>query len=153
MTLKPDEVELDFEIVKEPWNKYNLVDGSNLKMKYILKKVRRRIPEQGKPSYGLKSQNLIEAYNVPKSLRGPPAKVPLPPSGLKSAKKQEVGFTTLIEEWAEYLVEDGTRIRAKCSLIEVFRTEKTNPEGEPIYLANHSITLNIKPSKTIMSLK
>ena len=118
MSLKPDEVELDFEVIREPWNKYNLSDGSNLKIMYILLKVRRIIAEPKKPSYSLKSQTIVEAYNVPLELRGPPAKVPVPPNELKSAKKQEVGFTTLFEEWAEYLVEDGTRIRAKCSLVK-----------------------------------
>jgi hypothetical protein len=151
LTLNPDEVELDFEVIKEPWNKYNLTDGSNLKLRYVLTKVRRKMAEKSKPSYALKSQNVVESYNVPINLLGPPAKVPLSPDELKSAAKQEIGFTTLFEEWAEYLVEDGTRIRVKVSLLEVFRTEKTNPDGEPIYIANHSMTLTVKPSKTLIS--
>jgi hypothetical protein len=61
-----------------------------------------------------------------------------------------VGFSTLFEEWAEYLVEDGTRIRAKASLVEVFRTEKINADGEPIYIANHSVSITVKPSKSLM---
>jgi hypothetical protein len=151
LSLKPDEVELDFEVVKEPWNKYNLIDGTNLKMRFILLKVRRTMPEKGKPNYSIKSNNVVEAYNVPLNLRGPPAKAVVPPEELKSAKKQEIGFSTLAEEWAEYLVEDGTRIRAKCSLVEVFRTERINPDGEPIYIANHSVTMNIKPAKSFMA--
>ncbi len=115
--MNKDEVELDFEVVKEPWNKYNLMDGSNLKTKTVLIKVKRTMPEQGKPSYGIKSQNIVTAYNVPDNLKGVPSKGGVPPEELKSAKKQEVGFSTLYEEWAEYLVEDGTRIRMKSSLI------------------------------------
>ena len=150
MSLKAEEIELDFEVIKEPWNKYNLMDGSNLKMRFILLKVRRTMAQQGKPNYSIKSRNDVEAYNVPDNLRGPPAKFPAPPDELEKAKKQEVGFSTLFEEWAEYLVEDGTRIRAKVSLVEVFRTEKINPDGEPIYIANHSVSLTIKPSKSLM---
>jgi hypothetical protein len=152
LSLKQDETELDFEVVKEPWNKYNLIDGSNLKMKYILLKVKRTIPEKGKPSYAIKSQNIVEAYNVPENLRGPPAKVALPPEELKSAKKQEIGFSTLFEEWGEYLVEDGTRIRAKLTMVEVFRTERTNPDGEPIYIVNNGVTINIRVPKNLLPL-
>ena len=150
MSLKPEEIELDFEVIKEPWNKYNLTDGSNLKLRFTLLKVRRTMIQQGKPNYSIKSRIDVEAYNVPQNLRGPPAKVPVPPEELKKAKKQEVGFSTLFEEWAEYLVEDGTRIRAKTSLVEAFRTDRTNPDGEPIYLANHSVSLTIKPPKSLM---
>ena len=102
MSLNKDEVELDFEVIKEPWNKYNLMDGSNLKTKTVLMKVSRRTPEQGKPSYNIRSKNLVTAYNVPDNLKGPPAKGPVPPQDLKSVKKQEVGFSTLYEGWAEY---------------------------------------------------
>lgn len=151
MSLRPDEAELDFEVIKEPWNKYNLIDGSNLKTKTVLIKVSRTMPEQGKPNYGIKSQNLVTAYNVPDNLRGPPAKGPVSPEELKSMKKQEVGFSTLYEEWAEYLVEDGTRIRIKSSLVEVSRSERTNAEGEPIYLIGNSLNVVIKPPKSLMS--
>jgi hypothetical protein len=150
LSLKSDEVELDFEVIKEPWNKYNLIDGSNLKIRFILLKVKRSIPPQGKPSYNLKSRNDVVAYNVPENLRGPPAKAPVSPEELKNVKKQEVGFSTIFEEWAEYLVEDATRIRAKVSLVEVFRAERTNDEGEPIYMLNQGVSLTIKPPKSLM---
>lgn len=150
LSLKPNEIELDYEVIKEPWNKYNLIDGSNLKVRYTLLKVRRTMPQQGKPNYSIKSRIDVEAYNVPENLRGPPAKAPVPPEELNKAKKQEVGFSTLFEEWAEYLVEDATRIRAKVSLVEVFRSERSNPEGEPIYIANHSVSITVKPPKSLM---
>jgi len=149
---EPSEIELDFEIIREPWNKYSLTDGSNLKIRYILQKVKRTVVEN-KVSYGLKSQALVEAYNVPANLRGPRAKGPVPPNVLKSAKKQEVAFSTLFEEWCEYMVEDGTRIRAKCSLVEVHRSDKANVDGEPIYLTHHSTTVSIKPPKSLVSPK
>jgi hypothetical protein len=151
LSLNKDEVELDFEVIKEPWNKYNLMDGSNLKTKTVLMKVSRRTPEQGKPSYNIRSKNLVTAYNVPDNLKGPPAKGPVPPQDLKSVKKQEVGFSTLYEGWAEYLVEDGTRIRIKSSLMEVFRTERTNADGEPIYIMGNSLNVIIKPPKSQMT--
>jgi len=149
---EPSESELDFETIREPWNKYSLMDGSNLKLRFVLLKVKRTVAEN-KVSYTIKSQTLIEAYNVPNNLRGPKAKAPVPPSELKSAKKQEVGFSTIFEEWCEYMVEDGARIRAKCSLMEVYRTDKANMEGEPIYLTHHSTTVNIKPPKNLVPQK
>jgi hypothetical protein len=64
------------------------MDGSNLKLRFTLLKVKRRISQQGKPSYNIKSRTDVEAYNVPPNLRGPPAKVPVPPEELKSAKNK-----------------------------------------------------------------
>lgn len=128
------------------------MDGSNLKLRFVLKKVRRTLTEENL-NYALKSQNLAETYNVPADLRGPKAKRAVPPSELKSAKKQEVAFNTLFEEWCEYIVEDGTRIRAKSSLVEVHRTDKANMEGEPIYITHQSTTVNIKPAKSLIPQK
>lgn len=146
------ETELDFEVIREPWNKYSLMDGSNLKLRYVLVKVKRTVTEN-EVNYALKSKNLVEAYNVPANLRGPKAKKPIPPSELKTAKKQEVAFTTLFEEWCEYMVEDGARIRVKISLLEAYRTDKANVDGDPIYLTHSSTTVNIKPPKSLISPK
>jgi hypothetical protein len=41
---------LDSDVVRQPWNKYELADGSVLKLKVVLTKVRKRVVDQ-KPVY------------------------------------------------------------------------------------------------------
>ena len=40
-------VDLDFEVFKEPWNKYQLLDGTRVRIKHIVQKIR-KISEIGK---------------------------------------------------------------------------------------------------------
>jgi hypothetical protein len=89
LSLKPEEIELDFEVVKEPWNKYNLMDGSNLKLRFILLKVKRIMPQQGKPNYSIKSRVDVEAYNVPERS---PIKNPSSTRGIAKGEKARSGL-------------------------------------------------------------
>jgi hypothetical protein len=61
--------ELDFEIVREDWNEYQLTDGSYMKIKTIVKKVywildntgNRRYTEEGDPFLLVSSVNQVVA--------------------------------------------------------------------------------------------
>jgi hypothetical protein len=51
---KPDELEeLDFEIVREPWNKYKLSDGTILRSKTVVTKIykTKKFNKYGEPIY------------------------------------------------------------------------------------------------------
>lgn len=50
--------------------------------------------------------------------------------------KEPVGFEVVKEDWNVYKLEDGTTLRVKLVLGQVFKLvgEKT-PEGEPVYQA------------------
>ncbi|MFQ5710202.1 MAG: hypothetical protein ACE5GD_00330 [Candidatus Geothermarchaeales archaeon] len=79
------------------------------------------------------------AYNVPKNLKGEPSTKPHPPEELKSSiAAPDSGYDTLSEEWNEYFVEDGTKIRIKDTVARISRTNKYNKDGDPIYLVDHS---------------
>jgi hypothetical protein len=62
-------VDLDFEVFKEPWNKYQLLDGTRVRIKHIVQKIR-KISEIGKIAYEVTSQDIISVYHVPSRLRG-----------------------------------------------------------------------------------
>jgi hypothetical protein len=66
-------------------------------------------------------------------------KVPL---GDELVDAVEVDFAPLREDWNEYSLADGTRLKMKIVITKVFRTEKYNPQGEPIYLVNSTNILN-----------
>jgi hypothetical protein len=48
-------------------------------------------------------------------------------------KMQPVDFKPIEENWNKYLLSDGSVIEAKLIITKVNRTEKTEPDGTPIY--------------------
>jgi hypothetical protein len=75
-------------------------------------------------------------------------KVPLVnPDGTMS---QEIGtlmeVTESREPWSEYVLEDGTKIRLKQTLVNVIRLDdKKNQNGEPVYSIQSQPTMSIIP--------
>lgn len=144
------EFELDFEVLREPWNKYSLRDGSSVKSRYILMKVKKResTKEGEKTAYGVEGQNITVIYSVPPELKGPPSKRTYTPQELSSSiVVDDVGYSTLSEEWNEYVVEDGTKIRVKDTVVKVSRTDKSDKNGDPIYLVQHSTLVDVRVRK------
>lgn len=139
--------ELNFEIIREPWNSYELDDGPNLKTRLILKRVYRKM-EEDKPGYDVDAQNLTVLTHVPNDLKGKSSKKKLSPKEIQAAViRDDVRYTTLREEWNEYIVEDGARIRLKLTVMNVGKTSQFDQNGDPIYLVNTSVIANIKPPK------
>jgi len=64
-----DGIELDFKIVKEDWNIYELEDGTILKFKPVMVKVTRinEYNKQGEPIYIFNTQN-VSSPSVPEKL-------------------------------------------------------------------------------------
>ena len=138
-----EESELDFETIKEPWNKYELRDSTYLKSRHILMKVKKK-----GNTYGIEGQNITVTYNVPKNLKGTPSTQTYTPEELSSSiVVDEVGYNTILEEWNEYIVDDGARIRIKDTIISVSRTSKYDRNGDPIYVAQHSTLVQVRPRK------
>lgn len=46
---------------------------------------------------------------------------------------EPVGVETSSEPWAQYSLEDGTKVKAKIVLLDAVRLDKHNDQGEPIY--------------------
>jgi hypothetical protein len=38
------------------------------------------------------------------------------------------------EPWAEYVLEDGTKIKAKQAVVHIVRLDQKNPDGTPVYV-------------------
>ena len=45
-----------------------------------------------------------------------------------------VNFEAVKEEWNEYLLDDGTRLRVKLVVTKILRTNQIDPEGNPVYI-------------------
>ncbi len=69
-----DAVDVDFQIRKEDWNEYLLMDGSIVKMKLVVSgilRVQGEYDNEGNPVYIVRSQNVM-AVKAPDSLRRKP---------------------------------------------------------------------------------
>lgn len=137
--------EYDFDIVREPWNKYELSDGTTLKTRIILQKVVRR--QQGeRTGYGTMTQNLQIVF-APRERKGTPSNQTYSQQELQTSVEQEVRYTTTAEEWNEYAVDDGSRIRFHMTVTRISRTSKFDSNGDPIYLVDSSIIGDISPPR------
>ncbi len=77
-----DAEQVDFEAKSEPWEIYELADGTVLKIRSILTSVLRiegEYDQGGNPIYVVSTQNIVQA-NAPKKLRGTPTVGAMPPT-------------------------------------------------------------------------
>ena len=138
---------LDFDVVREPWNKYELQDGSILKIKVVLTKVIKRVVGQDL-TYDFETQNIIVTL-VLDDLKGQPDTKSYSLQELQTAiVKDYIRYNTISEEWNEYVTDDGTRIRIKATLTSVARTSKYNKNGEPIYLVEVGAMAQVIPPRS-----
>ena len=135
---------IDFDVVKEPWNKYELTDGTVVKTKVVLTKLGKTILEGNKANFQIDVQ-VVSVILVPTELRGTPDTHVYSPQELQaSIEKAEMRYTTLAEEWNEYVVDDGTRIRVKSTVTRIAKTTKYDKNGELIYLVETNNLVQIK---------
>ncbi|MEX2706957.1 MAG: hypothetical protein Q6352_017130 [Candidatus Freyrarchaeum guaymaensis] len=100
--------------------------------------------------YAFKGQNIVSLSHFPPELKGPPSTRIYSPEELQaSIVNDDVRYSTLAEEWNEYVTEDGASIRIKLIVVRVSRTDKTDREGKPIYLVQTSVLPQIIPPKKV----
>lgn len=137
---------IDFDVVRESWQKYELNDTSILKVKYVLTKLWKKI-QDNKPNYmidGLTHTVML----IPPELKGPKDTRTYTKEELESSIVQdEARYNTISEEWYEYIVDDGTRIRLKMTVTRIAKTSKFDLNGEPIYLVDNNVLLQVRPPK------
>ena len=144
---------MDFEVIREPWNKYSLKEGPSLNLRFILLKIRKveQLNPDGtaaKTGYEVEGQTLQTISNVPENLKGQPDTSSYTPQELQTAiVADDVTVDTLAEEWNDYVSEDGAKIRVKNSVVSASRTSKFDKNGEPIYILASSQQVAMKPKK------
>ncbi len=62
--------------------------------------------------------------------------------GGRIVEATEVGFKGLKEEWNEYQAEDGTVLRLKVVVSEIFRLDEYDQDNKPIYVIKSSNVLS-----------
>jgi hypothetical protein len=133
MSVEPEYIE--FKVVKEDWNWYNLADGSRIKTKIVLIKIlREEIDEVGNPVYGMNTKNVIGVIPPKKFKLRPPSKRPYSSQEIIDAiVESNLKFETIKEDWNKYELEDGTSMYLKLIVTQVNKTSLFDSRGEPIY--------------------
>ncbi|MDE1832245.1 MAG: hypothetical protein KGI02_07740 [Thaumarchaeota archaeon] len=137
MSLPPVINYVEFEVLTEPWIKYNLSDGGKLLMRTVVTSIIKtgQYDPFGKPVYAVMS-NTLQVVRAPKDLRGNPTMPPATLEQLGSSVVAEVNASPESDEWNAYKCEDGTTLQLRTTIITVTRTSKYDPTGEPIYIVN-----------------
>lgn len=150
--------DIDFEVIREPWNRYSIREGTTLQVRFILLRLSKveQLNLDGavvtssvqERKYNVEGQTLTVLSNIPERLKGTPDTNTYSPQELQnSIVADDLSVDTLAEEWNDYVVDDGTKIRVKCSVISVSRTSKFNRNGEPIYVVSSSQQVAVKAKK------
>jgi hypothetical protein len=133
--------EVDFEVEKEVWNRYELDDGSMIKMRTILVKLLapRIVPiaEAGAPrpqQFEARFQNIVAVIKALDENMGPPSG-PISPQEMGSLPKIEVGYTPFAEDWNVYRLPDGSKLKVKLVVSSVSKVkDRYDQDGYPLYI-------------------
>lgn len=68
--------------------------------------------------------------------RGQPDSKAYTPPELQQSITHDVHYTTITQDWNEYVVDDGTNTKVQPMVTKVSKTSKFDLHGDPIYLVN-----------------
>lgn len=137
---------INFEIIKEPWNKYQTADNSVLMIRTILTKVDRATVD-GKPTFRVSTQQII-VTDVDPSLKGTPSTISHSLEDIKgSFEKEDMRYDTLSQEFNEYILDDGSKIKIYTNVTGISRSRLYDSSGNPIYSVDWSHQTEIRASQ------
>lgn len=123
------ENEIDFEVINEDFTRYQVVDGTLLKIKICVLKILESADRGlgGYPVFGFVTSNMLNA-TVPARLRAPHGD-----SATTEDSVEEIEFKLQEDVWQEYKTVDGFIVRIKPVVTKIFKHSAHNAFGEPIY--------------------
>ncbi len=137
---------IDFEIIKEKWNKYSLKDGSNLKTRLVLKSVWYTI-ENNKKNYAFDIQQFSVVMCDP-SLQGTKNQTKYTKEQIvKNMEVEDCPYDTMAYEMNEYVLDDSAKIQIHSNLLKLSRTSLFNPIGDRVYHVGMDISISVNAPK------
>lgn len=127
---------IEFEIKREPWNKYKLEDEVILKCKLIMVKI-----SKGKDGYLFSHQPIFGAIASSRK------KIKKSTSRKKTSKieKYDISFECIEEKWNEYILSDNYKLLAKIQITQINRTNLYDEHGDPVYNVQWAPLFKIVP--------
>ena len=135
---------IDFEIIKESWNKYSLQDGTKFKDRSILKLIWvEQEKEQTKHNVEV-TQNQV--WLCDPMIQGEPSTQQYTSKQLEaSIEAKRCPYTTIQYEPSEYILDDDTRIVLHNTLVNIARTSLFNHIGNRIYVVTSTAQMSVTP--------
>ncbi len=129
----PDYEVFSFEVLKEPWNEYDLEDGALVRARLIILKIFKMKNSPGN-QYDVNSTNMFTIITNPK-MRGRPTPL-LQNDELMKLPRLTVKAENSREDWNEYLIKKTNQVfKARLILTEAYKIPgRFDPLGEPIYM-------------------
>ncbi len=138
---------IDFKVIKEFWDVYNLTDGTKLKNRVILtgvKKINNYIKINNINNVNNNNNNKeneyefdfqsIQSFIFSEKSRGNPHIKFYTKQELDSSYKIETPFNTISEKWNEYIInEDNTKLKLKSTVTQIQKSDIALQNGDPIY--------------------
>jgi hypothetical protein len=126
---------LDFKVIKEFWDVYDLTDGTKLKNRVILTGVRK--PDKNNDNkineYEFDFQS-IQSFIFSKKSKGTPHIKLYTEQELDSSYTIEIVFNTISEKWNEYIINgNGTKLKLKSTVTQIQKSNIVLQNGDPIY--------------------
>jgi hypothetical protein len=138
---------LDFDVIREPWNKYEITsDGAFLKTKIVITKIRKKQTGENKWEYNFDMQPILVILSDEKGT--PDAKNYSQEELQAAVVKDDLRYTTVSEEWNEYVVDDGARLRIKSTVSRVGKTSLFDNTGTPQYWIELNNLAQVKSPRT-----
>jgi hypothetical protein len=143
--------EVRFEIEKELWNRYDLADNVELRIRAILVKIlkHRSTEDSSKMNYTGEFTTITNIIpNEGFNLFGKPSNRSYTLDELNNAPAEEIECKTIDEDWNIYRLEDSAKLKTKLFVASVKRLSGLfDRYGVPIYNVNSSTVVNLDPLK------
>jgi len=137
---------VDFEIVKESWNKYSLKDSSKLKTRVILKSAW-FVEKDNQKKYSVNIQNFTIMLCDP-SLQGTKNDTKYTNEQIqKNIEVDDSRYDTISYEANEYILDDTTRILIHTNITKISRTKLYDRNGDRVYVIDLQASITITPPK------
>jgi len=133
--IPPDFEELDFEILEEHWNEYDLSDGSRIKARTLLKKV--IMDPNNTDNLSFDFVPIISVVYTPPANRGERNHAPAPDE-YPNLPMYEIRIERPVEHWNRYrILRNGRVFRVRLSVTQIQRArDRFDNDGLPFYMIN-----------------
>lgn len=153
LTTTSDLDNLEFKVIKEIWNEYELKDGTKIRGRMFLTRIAED-KNKPKPATTNSKEQIVDfqfsfskhfEVFAPKDQLSAPTKIPSVKE-IAEDKKMEVDPITMSEPWNIYeVIKNGTIIKAKLVVSEIHRVNDIYDQfGQPYYILKNGPVFDAK---------
>ncbi|MDK2939879.1 MAG: hypothetical protein PWQ51_2044 [Methanolobus sp.] len=115
---------IDYQVIKELWNLYELEDGSKLKLKLVLINVidEDSVDGKGTKGFSLQTDTVVGAVPSDDVMDSPSIE-----------EMDDIQYKEIETDWNEYRLENGVKLYIKPAISQVNRHGEKDHRGLPIY--------------------